>query len=139
MRIQTRSSMPEPRPITLTGSESVRAATSTAATVLEATPSSPGMSRSAPASTSSSAIAMPLRNAVSASARVSASSWSIRPLPRRTLYVRSSSGVVASTERSSSRLLAPTVRASELTAEPPDWASWNIQAVASGGYDETPA
>ena len=48
--------------MTLTGSESVRAAMSTAATVLAATPSSPGMSRSAPPSTSSSAIAMPLRN-----------------------------------------------------------------------------
>ncbi len=93
LRIHVRSSMGSPpRPVTTDASVPHRAATSTAATVVPPTLTSPRITRSVPESASSSAIRIPSRRAASASSRVSASSMSIRPLPRRTRWRTTSSG-----------------------------------------------
>ena len=59
LRAQPASSIPVPKPTTATGSAFVSAATKTAAAVVFPIPMSPAISRSAPASTSSSAMRRP--------------------------------------------------------------------------------
>jgi len=88
-------------------------------------PMSPAMSRSAPLSTSSSAMARPAAMAASTSSWVNASSRSIRPLERRTLCRVTCAGRPAdavsgvSTARSTTRTVAPATDASTFTAAPP--------------------
>ncbi len=110
LTIHTRSSIPEPRPVTAAASVPHSAPTRTPATVVEPTPRSPSSTRSVPASASSSATAMPARNARAVSSGVSASSMSIRPDPRRIRWVTTSSGKSAgsvSTATSTIRTSAP--------------------------------
>ena len=121
LRIQPWSSIPEPRPTTATGSLPVSAAISTDAGVLLATPRSPGISRSAPPSTSASAIRTPAATAARASASVSASSRSIEPEPRRTLNspIERIAEASVSTAMSTTRTLAPAAAARTLIAAAP--------------------
>ena len=77
--------IPVPRPTTATGSVSVSAAINVVAGVVLPMPMSPAISRSAPASTSSSAIRRPASIAATTSSAVSASSTAMLPLQRRTL------------------------------------------------------
>lgn len=79
------------------------------------------MSRSAPPSTSASAIVIPARTAALTSAALSASSTSIEPEPRRTLNspIERVAGASASTAMSTTRTLAPAAAASTLITAPP--------------------
>ncbi|OAA28320.1 hypothetical protein UG55_1006295 [Frankia sp. EI5c] len=147
LSIQRWSSMPVPRPTTSTGSRSSSAPTTAAAAVVFPMPISPGTIRSVPASISSSAISRPTANARSTSAGVSASTWSIRPLARRTRYRSGAAvpstppgavGTGVSTETSTTRTDAPTWRASALTAAPPAAKFATICAVTSAGKADTP-
>ncbi len=79
-RDQPASSIPVPRPTTTTGSAPVSAAINAVAAVVFPIPISPAISRSAPASTSSSAIRRPASTAACASSAVSASSTAMLPL-----------------------------------------------------------
>ncbi len=80
------------------------------------------MSRSAPASTSSSAIRHPAVIAATTSASLSASSIAMLPEPRRTLWapMAGDSGASQSTAMSATRTVAPATSASTLTAAPPE-------------------
>ncbi len=135
------SSTPVPVPVTRCAGRPRDAPTSAAATVLLPMPMSPGISRSAPASTSSSATARPTEKACSASPGVRASSTSIAPEPRRTLRAttsRATSSSSASTAMSSTRTRAPTSRARTVTPLVPAWNTRTIAAVSSLGYADTP-
>ncbi len=123
LRIHARSSIARPpRPVTTDASVPHSAATSTPAAVVPPTLTSPSTTRSVPESASSSATAIPARNAASASSGVSASSTSIRPLPRRTRWRTTSSGSDAgsqSRDMSTTRTGTPSRRASTETGRPP--------------------
>ena len=127
--------MPDPRPTTATGSLPVSAATSTDAGVLLPIPRSPGMSRSAPPSTSASAIVIPARTAALTSASLSASSTSMEPELRRTLNspIERVAGASESTAMSTTRTLAPAAAASTLIAAPPVSIVPSSCAVTSAG------
>ena len=98
-------------------------------------PISPAMSRSAPESTSSSAIRRPASIAAETSSPVSASSTAMLPLPRRTLCtpMDCDNGSSASTAMSATRTVAPAVSASTLIAAPPASKLATICAVTSAG------
>ena len=146
LRIHVMSSMPVPRPTTFAGSTSASSPTRAAAGVVFPIPMSPAISRSAPASTSSSAIRAPSRRAATHSSRVMASSRSIDPLPRRIRCVVTSSGTgnplagqSTSTLTSTTRTVTPWLRARTVAAAPPVTKLATIWAVTSGGYALVPA
>ena len=135
LTIHARSSIPVPRPTTVATSTSHRTAMSVDAGVVLPMPMSPAISRSAPASTSWSAIAIPARTACSASATVIAGPTAMSPELRRTLksLTPGRSDRSASTDMSTTRTLAPVSRASTFTAAPPATKLRTICAVTSGG------
>ena len=137
-RIQPASSIPVPRPTATTGSVSVTVAISTVAGVVFPMPMSPAISKSAPESTSSSAIARPAASAATTSSWLSASSRSIDPDDRRTLCPAARGSVSASTATSTTRTPALATRASAFTAAPPARKFATICAVTSLGYADTP-
>ena len=98
--------------------------------MLPPTPTSAGISTSAPESASASAIAMPRRNASSISSRVAASSLSMRPDGRPTAT-------------STTRTVAPCSRARTPTAPPPSSICFTRAAVTacawSGAVADTPS
>jgi hypothetical protein len=110
--------MPVPLPTTATGSELVSAAIKVVAAVVFPIPMSPAINRSAPESTSSSAIWRPASIAAATSSPLSASSTAMLPLPRRTLCapIDADSGSAASTAMSTTRTLAPAASARTLIA-----------------------
>ena len=141
LRAQPASSMPVPRPTTATGSVSVSAAIKVVAAVVFPMPMSPAISRSAPASTSSSAIRRP------------ASTAALRLVGRqRVLDGDVAAGpshlVRADRRRRAARRRRPRCRpralsrrpdsASTLIAAPPASKLATICAVTSAGYAETP-
>lgn len=143
LRIQARSSMGRPpRPVTTEASVPHSAATRVAATVVPPTLRSPRTTRSVPESASSSAIRIPSRTAASASSAVSASSTSIRPLPRRIRCATTSAGSSPGSQSSPAstiRMVAPSRPARMATGLTPSRAartsSWPVDAARA----ETPS
>ena len=129
-----------PRPTAATGSVPVINATKVVAEVVFPIPMSPAINRSAPASTSSSAICLPASTAARTSSAVSGSSTARLRLLLRTLCapIAGVSGSSQSTAMSTTRTPAPATPASTLTAAPPASKFATICAVTSGGYADTP-
>ena len=138
LRIHPSSSIPVPRPTSSTGSRPVTRQASTVAGVVLPIPRSPAMSRSAPASISSSAIRRPAATAARTSSSLSASSRSIAPEDRRILWSSSPPGTSADIARSATRTPAPACLARTDTAAPPVTMLPAICSVTACGYAETP-
>ena len=135
LRDHAASSIPVPRPTAATGSVPISAAIRVVAAVVFPMPISPTIRRSAPASTSSSAIRRPASIAAIASSRSRASSVAMLPLERRTLcvVVASPGDWSRSTAISTTRTVAPAASARVLIAAPPASILATIWAVTSGG------
>ena len=121
LRFHPSSFTPEPRPVTTTGSCPVNRPIITADGEVFPIPRSPAMSRSAPLSTSSSAIRFPTLIAATNSASVMASSTSMLPQERRThsWSPTTSTSSSWSREMSTTRIPMPDSLAIALMPPPP--------------------
>ncbi len=142
-RIHARSSIASPpRPVTTDASVPHSAAISTDAGVVPPTLTSPRTTRSVPESASSFAMATPVLNAASASSSVSASSMSIRPLPRRTRCSTTASGSESGSQSramSTIRTGTPSRRASTAAGLPPSSTDRTNSPALPAGRPDTPS
>ncbi len=135
LAIQAASPTPEPRVVASTGSIPVTSDTSAAVGVDTPTPQTAPISRSAPPSTSASAIARPPSKQASSSSSDIASSRSMRPELDLTRCARST-GVAdrsAATAMSTVRTTTPAACASGATGPAPAARSATRRAVSVGG------